>query len=1112
MKIPLFLAPGVPNPEENKMHKANRLFVMAAALVILSLLGLITASAQDKQDLDSTKIELTKEESIFLKAHPVIRFGTDARWEPYVIKKADGTIEGFDIDLIQYINKLTGTNIQIVTGRWAEIVEQAKELKIDGLTTSAASKERGQFFNFSESYISLFPAFVIAGSNESKIDGINDFTGKSVAVLKGNQFYLNLLGKYPSIKIIESPSEIDAIKLTIEGKAEAAIVATTFYNNYHKIFGQDIKIGYVATDNPLDIVYSVRKDWPELVSIINKALASLPKETKNNLFSHWFGFSLSEFGFNKKEESISLTAQEKVWINEHPDIRIGVKAALQPIEFIDEKGQHQGISSDYVQILNRRLNLNMKIVPNLSWLEVMEEVPKRGVDVLSGATKTSEREKYLNYTEPYLYIDWVIVSRTDTPPIRSLADLEGRLTSIREGSGSYEHIVKRYPGVHLLRAKDTLDSMQNVINGKAEAAVVELSAASLIIHSYRMYSLKIDQQVLQHDDPISLAVRNDWPELIQILNKGLASITPEERETIKQKWQAVPIQIGFTKMEVLRIVLSVIAVMTTVLLVFVFWNRRLKKEITERLKAEKKRKIAEKDLIESDEKYSKAFKTSPYVIIITQARDGKVIEVNDAFIAITGFSHEEALDGSSIGLNLWVNEEDRVKVVSDLIAGKAVVAKEYLFRIKNGTVITGLFSAQMINLRQEPCILSSINNITEQKKAEKEKANLEKQLIQAQKMESVGRLAGGVAHDYNNISSIIIGYSELALEVVSKEDPLHGDLVEILTAAKRSTDITRQLLAFARKQTVAPKVLDLNDTIGSMLKMLQRLIGEDIDFAWSPGAQLWPVKIDPTQIDQILANLCVNARDAITDVGKVTVETKNISFDEDYCADHLGFAPGDYVMMGVSDSGSGIAPEIMDKIFEPFFTNKKMGKGTGLGLSTVYGIVKQNDGFINAYSELKQGTTIKIYLPRHIGMAVEAYSENPIEIPLSKGETVLLVEDDLSILKLGKRILEDLGYAVMPSNSPSEAIKIAEEQLSKINLLITDVVMPEMNGRELSEHLQSLYPNIKTLFMSGYTANVIAHRGVLDAGVNFISKPFSKESLATKVREALDNANISTNK
>ncbi len=616
-----------------------------AAFVIFALICITTASGQDKQDLGSTqkiKIELTDEESIFLKSHPVIRFGTDDRWEPYAIKKADGTIEGFDVDLIKYINEQTGANIQIVTGRWSEMVEQAKELKIDGLTTSAETKERGQFFNFSKSYITLFPVFVVAGSKEVKIDRIDDFAGKSVAILKGNQFYLNLLGKYPSINVIESLSEIDAIKLTVEGKADAAIVATTFYNNYIKTFGRDIKIGYVATDDPLGIVYSIRKDWPELVSIINKALALLPQETKNSLFFHWFGVGFEEFNLKKEKERIVLTAQEKAWIKEHPAIRLGVYPAWQPIEFIDEDGQHQGIASDYVRILNRQLGLNMKMVPNLSWPQVMEAASKRGVDVLPGVAKTSEREKYLIYTEPYFFIDWVIISSTDTKPIKGLNDLEGRLISICEGSAGYERIVKQYPGINLIRAANTLDAMLNVIDRKAEAAVVEMNAASLIIHGYRMHSLKIDQHIFQHNDPISFAVRSDWPELVQILNKGLISITSEERKTIERKWLAMPIQIGFSKMDMVRIILFVVAVMGTFLAIFLFWNRRLKKEINKRIRVEKERKIAEEDLIESDEKYSKAFKTSPYAIIITQASDGKIIEANNTFFSITGFSCKEA--------------------------------------------------------------------------------------------------------------------------------------------------------------------------------------------------------------------------------------------------------------------------------------------------------------------------------------------------------------------------------------------------------------------------------------------------------------------------------------
>ncbi len=311
------------------------------------------------------------------------------------------------------------------------------------------------------------------------------------------------------------------------------------------------------------------------------------------------------------------------------------------------------------------------------------------------------------------------------------------------------------------------------------------------------------------------------------------------------------------------------------------------------------------------------------------------------------------------------------------------------------------------------------------------------------------------------------------------------------------------MLAFARKQTIIPVVLDLNQTVESMLKMLRRLIGEDIDLAWLPEAGLCPVKMDPVQVDQILANLCVNARDAIADVGKVTIETGNAVFDETYCADHAGFVAGEYVLLAVSDDGCGMDKETLDQIFEPFFTSKGVGQGTGLGLSTVYGIVKQNNGFINVYSEPGKGTTFRIYLPRYAGQAVDTQQEKAAEIPLSRGETVLVVEDEPALLTMDKMMLEKLGYRVLAAGTPGEAIRLAEEHAGEIHLLITDVVMPEMNGRDLAERLQSLYPGMKILFMSGYTADVIAHRGVLDEGVNFIQKPFSMKDLAVKVREAL---------
>ncbi len=391
------------------------------------------------------------------------------------------------------------------------------------------------------------------------------------------------------------------------------------------------------------------------------------------------------------------------------------------------------------------------------------------------------------------------------------------------------------------------------------------------------------------------------------------------------------------------------------------------------------------------------------------------------------------------------------------------------------------------------------------KKSERKSASLEKQLLQAQKMESVGRLAGGVAHDFNNMLSVIIGYAELGLQKMNPGEPLHADLLEILAAANRSTAITRQLLAFARRQTIAPKVLDLNETVESMLKMLRRLIGENIDLAWKPGAGLWPVNMDPSQLDQILANLCVNARDAIANIGKVTIETSTTAFDDNYCADHNGFVRGDFVMLAVSDDGCGMDRQTLDNIFEPFFTTKAVGQGTGLGLATVYGIVKQNEGFINVYSEPGQGTTFKVYLPRYGGEVVQDQKESIEEIPKGRGEVVLVVEDEALILNLSEKILSRLGYKVLLAKAPEVALQLADAHTGEISLLITDVVMPEMNGREMAEQLRTLYPNLKCLFMSGYTANVIAHRGILEEGLNFIQKPFSIKDLAIKVRAVLDD-------
>ncbi|MGO9415737.1 MAG: PAS domain S-box protein [Syntrophobacteraceae bacterium] len=516
------------------------------------------------------------------------------------------------------------------------------------------------------------------------------------------------------------------------------------------------------------------------------------------------------------------------------------------------------------------------------------------------------------------------------------------------------------------------------------------------------------------------------------------------------------------------------------------------------------RKQAEDTLRQSEDRFSRFFRASPISTSITRLSDGQFVDINDAFLGLSGYTRVEIVGQDSLRLGIWANPEERPKMVKTLEEQGRVQDFETRFRRKSGEIKDVLVSAEVIEVAGQQYMLGLTNDITERKRGEEQRKKLEEQLFQSQKMESVGRLAGGVAHDFNNMLGVIIGRTELALRNDVSLDNIQHHLDEILKAGLRSAALTRQLLAFARKQTAIPKILDLNDTISGMLKMLHRLIGEDIDLLWAPELNLWKVKIDPSQVDQILANLAVNARDAISGVGAVTVRTENVVIDDSNWADTPEFIPGDYVLLIVSDTGTGMSQEVRENIFEPFFTTKEVGKGTGLGLSTVYGIVKQNEGFIYVESEPGKGTTFKIYLPRFEAETAHVPSEHvAVERPTGT-ETILLVEDDESILDLGKIILDNLGYTVLVAHTPVYALHLVEDHPEDIHLLITDVVMPQMHGRELAERLRVIRPNLKCLYMSGYTADAIAHRGILDEGVNFIQKPFRGDDLAAKVRQVLD--------
>jgi PAS domain S-box-containing protein len=426
--------------------------------------------------------------------------------------------------------------------------------------------------------------------------------------------------------------------------------------------------------------------------------------------------------------------------------------------------------------------------------------------------------------------------------------------------------------------------------------------------------------------------------------------------------------------------------------------------------------------------------------------------------------------------------------------GGPAYAAEFRMRHKNGSwrSILGRGSIVEYDASGNPVLMSGTNtDISDRKR-------LEEQLHQSQKMESIGRLAGGVAHDFNNMLGVILGYAQLSLLKLSPTDRYWNEFNEISKAAERSCDITRQLLAFSRKEVITPKLLNLNSLISDSQKNLGRLIGEDVKLAFKPAAGLWTIKADPTQLDQILMNLAVNARDAMPNGGTLTIETANISIDGDYSHYHLDALPGDYVLLTVGDTGCGMDQDTRERIFEPFFTTKEAGKGTGLGLATVYGIVTQNKGFINCYSEPGHGTVFRIYLPGVHDVEDMTATETPV-IPLTGSGTILLVEDEEMLLWMTGKMLEELGYKVIPASTPKDALAICERG-EHIDLILTDVVMPEMNGREMVERIKSFRPDVRVLFMSGYTADIVAQRGIVEEGMHYIQKPLEMKQLNEKLR------------
>jgi len=510
-------------------------------------------------------------------------------------------------------------------------------------------------------------------------------------------------------------------------------------------------------------------------------------------------------------------------------------------------------------------------------------------------------------------------------------------------------------------------------------------------------------------------------------------------------------------------------------------------------------KKAEQGLKESEERYRIIFEGASEGILVADMETRRFRYCNPAICGMLGYSEEELIGLCVTDIHPKESLDHVLAEFEAQARGDKVLAPSLPCLRKDGSVVFADVQTTAAVIDGRECNVGFFTDVTKRRQ-------IEAQLRQTQKMEAIGTLAGGVAHDFNNILTTIIGYADLMLMDIDTDKPLTEEIEEIKIAGERAAALTRQLLAFSRKQIVEPKIMDLNKLLTGIEKMLVRLIGEDIEILMIQEPALWKVEIDPGQMEQVIMNLAVNAKDAMPSGGKLTIETVNMDLNDNYFDEHgiVEKQPGSYVVLTVSDTGIGMDKGVQEHIFDPFYTTKEKGKGTGLGLSTIYGIVKQNNGFIWVYSEPGQGSTFKIYLPKvKRDVKEEEKGQTTVE-NLSGSETVLIVEDDTSIRKLAQKSLQPHGYRVLVAENGEDALKISKEHEGTIDLIITDVVMPKMGGKETADRLQALHPQMKVIYMSGYTDNAIVRHGVLASGLNFLEKPFSPRALARKVREVLD--------
>jgi len=801
--------------------------------------------------------------------------------------------------------------------------------------------------------------------------------------------------------------------------------------------------------------------------------------------------SLSGSGF-------ALTSEERAWLASHSEIRIGISTDWPPFEFIDENGVYAGLAADYLKIATARLGLTARLDGTiLPWDKVLERVRNKEVDVLPAVAVADERRSFLQFTKPYIVIPSVVFQRRDAAAVKSMADLKGKRLACMRGWIVHDQLMRDHPEIRLSPNEHVEGLLGQVMMGTVDAGIIDLATLSHYSRRHHLSDLTISFRS-PYAMYLGMGFRQDWPVMAGLFQKVFDGISQEQAAGLYDTW-IVP---ATGTDELFRTALRWTLVLVVIALGIAVWNLQLRRLVTARtaelehgMELNRRQAAA---LAESERKLRALFDQSfQYTGLL--ATDGRLLQANRS-----SFDRHALPENHMIGRPFWETPwwsgdpeaQERLRQA----IGRAAAGEFVRFETTHQSDLDGL--THYIDFSLKPFtdgagnvvyLIAEGRDVTEQRQAREARDKMELQFLQAQKLESVGRLAGGIAHDFNNILTAINGFAELALQDPTVPPGLRPTLEEIMKAGKSAATLTQQLLAFSRKQVIEPRVIDLNEHLTQMRNMLARIIGEDIVFELSPAPDLGRIRADPNQIEQILVNLAVNAKDAMPHGGTLLVRTANVELED----------IGRHIQLEVIDTGTGMTPEVREKLFEPFFTTKPRHEGTGLGLATVYGIVRQNDGRIEVESSPGKGTRFRIQFPAASGPLSREKKTPPARAASGNGALVLVVEDESLIRDLIEQGLPVFGYRVTTFATGREALDWLAATPEKPAVLVTDVVMPGMSGRELADHIHERDPKLPVLFTSGYAENVVAHHGIVEEGIRFLMKPYTIQALAAKIAEII---------